>query len=76
MKKIDQACEMRMTLRVLSRLLSYPDTELRRHLPEMREALAAERAIAAGRREEIDALMRKLERSSALDAEEIGTAHV
>ena len=35
--------QMSLTLRVLARLLTYPDAELRRHLPAMSEALAGER---------------------------------
>jgi nitrate reductase delta subunit len=42
-----------LSLRVLVRLLSYPDAELRAHLPELRAGAACERAalppIAAGR---------------------------
>ena len=34
-----------LTLRVLARLLGYPDAELRRHLPELRDALQSERAL-------------------------------
>ena len=46
------------TLRVLARLLSYPDATLRRHLPEMHTALHREAALTAERLEEMDALMR------------------
>ena len=47
-----------LSLRVLARLLSYPDAELRGHLPEMRDALRAEGALSAARLAELDALMR------------------
>ena len=69
MKFIDQSPDMKLTLRVLSRLLSYPDAELRRHLPELLAAIGAERALGATRRSELEALIRSLERASALDAE-------
>ena len=58
-----------LTLRVLARLLGYPDTELRRHLPELRDALQSERALGFSRRAELDALMDGLSKASALDAE-------
>jgi nitrate reductase delta subunit len=57
------------SLRVLSRLLGYPDAELRAHLPELREALHAERALSPARLGELDRLIRTLERTPALDAE-------
>ena len=69
MKFIDQSPDMKLTLRVLSRLLSYPDAELRRHLPELLAAIGAERALGATRRIELEALIRSLERASTLDAE-------
>jgi nitrate reductase delta subunit len=34
------------TLRVLAHLLSYPDAELRAHLPELQAALHEERALS------------------------------
>ena len=60
---------MALTLRVLARLLSYPDAELRAHLGEMRDALHGEAALAPGRLAEIDALVGRLARAPALDAE-------
>ncbi len=57
------------TLRVLARLLVYPDAELRDHLPAMREVLHAERALGAARLAELDALAHSLARQDALDAE-------
>ena len=39
-----------LSLRVLARLLAYPDAELRSHLPEMRDVLRSEQALAAARR--------------------------
>ena len=58
-----------LTLRVLARLLSYPDAELRGHLSDMRTALHTERAVTATRLAELDALMSTLERGDALDNE-------
>jgi len=45
------------TLRVLARLLAYPDAELRDHLAPLREALHTERALAPQRLAELDAAM-------------------
>ncbi|WP_296491381.1 nitrate reductase molybdenum cofactor assembly chaperone [Rhodoferax sp.] len=45
------------TLRVLARLLSYPDPTLRRHLPELRQALRDESALSAARLAELEDLM-------------------
>jgi len=58
-----------LSLRVLARLLSYPDAELRSHLSAMRDALHAERAITAGRLAEIDVLMDSLAGGDPIDTE-------
>ncbi len=58
-----------LTLRVLARLLAYPDAQLRRHLPELRAALQSERALGHSRRAELDALMDGLARAGALESE-------
>lgn len=58
-----------ISLRVLARLLSYPDAELRDHLTSMREALHAENALAPERMAELDALMTTLTKGDALDNE-------
>jgi len=58
-----------LSLRVLARLLSYPDAELRRHLSEMQDALHSEAALGASRLAEIDALMRSLTAQDALEVE-------
>jgi len=60
---------MSNSLRVLARLLSYPDAELRGHLSAMRDALHTERALAAARLTEIDALIDTLASGDALDNE-------
>lgn len=58
-----------ISLRVLARLLSYPDAELRAHLPQMHEALHAERTVPSGRMAELDALITHLAHGDALDNE-------
>lgn len=57
------------TLRVLAHLLSYPDTELRAHLPELQAALHDEGALSASRLAELDALIERLHRRRPLDVE-------
>ncbi len=61
--------KMSTTLRVLAHLLSYPDAELRAHLPELRSALHDERALTFGRLTELDALIDRLRSRRALDVE-------
>ena len=65
------------TLRVMARLLSYPDATLRRHLPELRAALRDEAALSAARLSELEDLMdwmaatnKSSEVQDALDIEE------
>lgn len=58
-----------LTLRVLSHLLSYPDAELRAHLPELRDALHREGALGVSRQAELDALIAHLHGSPGLDVE-------
>jgi len=58
-----------LSLRVLARLLGYPDAELRAHLPALREALRGERAVGAARLAELDALVDALAGAEPLDAE-------
>jgi len=58
-----------LSLRVLARLLGYPDAGLRSHLSEMRAALHTERAITAARLAELDVLMHALASADALDCE-------
>jgi len=58
-----------LSLRVLARLLSYPDAELRAHMPEMRQALHTEGAMSPGRAKELDALMTALEHGNAIENE-------
>jgi len=60
---------MSKTLRVLSALLSYPDAQMRRYLPEMRGLLHAEGALGQARCVEIDALIDALERAEPMEAE-------
>ena len=60
---------MSLTLRVLARLLSYPDASLREHLGELRQALHGEKALAPARLAELDALIDGIAAQSAIDAE-------
>ncbi|OYU68436.1 MAG: nitrate reductase molybdenum cofactor assembly chaperone [Burkholderiales bacterium PBB5] len=57
------------TLRVLAHLLSYPDAELRLHLPELQAALHDEGALSSARLAELDALITRLSRRRPLDVE-------
>jgi nitrate reductase delta subunit len=58
-----------VSLRVLARLLSYPDAALRKHVPEMRDAVHADKTVPPARLLELDALMNILERGDALENE-------
>ena len=57
------------TLRVLAKLLSYPDAELRQHLPELRDAVHGEHMLSPRRLAELDVLIDSLAQMDALDAE-------
>ena len=57
------------SLRVLARLLGYPDAELRGHLAELRDALHQERALPPQRLAELDALLASLAQGAPLDVE-------
>ena len=61
--------QMKLTLRVLARLLQYPDAELRGHLPALRDVLRDERALTVGRLADVDVLIDRLQRLPALRAE-------
>jgi nitrate reductase molybdenum cofactor assembly chaperone NarJ/NarW len=58
-----------LSLRVLARLLSYPDVQLRGDLDDMRQALLSEKAIAPARLDELNALINGLSRGNALENE-------
>ena len=58
-----------VSLRVMARLLGYPDAEMRAQLPTLREALRGERAVGAARLAELDALADALAGADALEAE-------
>lgn len=49
-----------LTLRVIARLLSYPDAELRGHLGDLSAALHSEQALSAARLGELDALLKSM----------------
>lgn len=57
------------SLRVLARLLAYPDASLRADLADMRAALLAEHAVTASRLDELIALTLTLQTGDALEAE-------
>ena len=57
------------SLRVLARLLGYPDHGLRAHLSELQAALHLEKALPAPRLAELDALIDTLGRKVALEVE-------
>jgi nitrate reductase delta subunit len=58
-----------ITLRVLARLLSYPNAELKSDLADMQSAVHAEQALGKDRLAEIDALTRHLAHSDTLELE-------
>lgn len=58
-----------ISLRVLSRLLSYPDSAVRDDLDDMRSALQAERALTPARKEELNSLIQHLKAGNPLDNE-------
>jgi nitrate reductase delta subunit len=57
------------SLRVLARLLGYPDTELRGHLADLRSALHEEKALPVQRLVELDALISSMQQKPALEME-------
>ena len=69
MKPFNTAPSAAKTLRVLARLLSYPDPTLRKNLPAMRDALHGERAVSPARLAELDTLIDSISRGTALDVE-------
>ena len=58
-----------LTLRVIARLLSYPDAELRGHVPELDAALCDERALKPARLAEVRSLMQRLAHTAPLVTE-------
>lgn len=58
-----------ITLRVLARLLSYPNAALKNDLADMQSAVHAEQALGQDRLAEIDALTKHLAHSEALELE-------
>jgi nitrate reductase delta subunit len=57
------------SLRVLARLLSYPDASVRGDLADMRQVLVAESALPTPRLAELDALISAMERGNTLELE-------
>jgi nitrate reductase delta subunit len=58
---------MRRTLRSLAALLGYPSAELQAHIPELRDALAAEGVLPLSARQRLAPLMDRLETADLLD---------
>lgn len=58
-----------LTLRVLGRLLSYPDAELRSHLDDLSSALRREQALGAARLDELDALLKSMRTRDPIELE-------
>ena len=61
--------DKRLTLRVLSALLRYPDTAFRDAAPELVQALDAERALPVSRLAELAALLSQLQAMDPFEAE-------
>ena len=62
---------MAWSLRVLARLLAYPDAELRAQLGALRDALHDERALNSSRLVELDALIDRLRSPRSFDTEAV-----
>ena len=60
---------MRLTLRTLAALLSYPSEELRSHVPDLRAALAEEAALPRHIRQALEPLLDRLERDEVLNSQ-------
>jgi nitrate reductase molybdenum cofactor assembly chaperone NarJ/NarW len=61
---------MRRTLKVLSTLLTYPTAELQAAIPELRSALAAERALPGKQQDRLDRIMEEIASGDLYDAQE------
>ena len=59
----------RYSLRALSALMGYPDAQLRRHLPELLEAIDKEAVIPASRRQALHAFATELMRLDPMEVE-------
>ena len=58
-----------ISLRVLARLLAYPDAEMRSQLPDLRQALLEDKVVKGARLAELNALMTHLAGGDALENE-------
>ncbi len=58
-----------LTLRVLARLLGYPDAELRAHLDELGAALRSERTLGDARLAELEALIKSMRTRDPIELE-------
>ena len=66
MNRDDHLCR---SLRLLARVLAYPDLALRKRLPDLREAIEDDRAIPRTRRVELVRLVDRLLEDDGLDSE-------
>ncbi len=60
---------MRLTLRTLAALLSYPSAELRAHIGDIRAALDSEAALPRGARDGLEPILDRLQRDEVIDAQ-------
>ena len=60
---------MRLTLRALAALLGYPSPDLKAHIPEIREALAAGKALPRAALRRLEPLLRRLEADDLLESQ-------
>ncbi len=58
---------MKMALRALAALLSYPSAELKEHIEEVRQAIRAERGLGGAERQRLDRLIDSFESDELLD---------
>ena len=61
--------DISLSLRILARLLTYPNAALRSDLGDLRAALAADASMPAARRAELEALASALENGDAIESE-------
>jgi len=69
MKTLASSADLAYSLRVLARLLAYPDAALREQLPSLRQTLHDERALRFGRLAELDRLLDRLAGQPGLRSE-------
>jgi len=68
---LDKDAHLARSLRLLARLLAYPDAALRAQLPALRDALECDRAIPRTRRVELARLIDRMREDDGLDIESV-----